>query len=75
MMAQRPTHDEIAARAYEIYIEHGCLPGHDVDNWLQAEYELLQLPVRKLAELELLPPPKGKPKRKSVVELVHAAMM
>jgi hypothetical protein len=29
----------------------------DVDNWLQAECELMQLPVRKIAEFD---PPKTK---------------
>ena len=36
----RPTHEEIAQRARAIYEESGSLPGHDLDNWLQAETEL-----------------------------------
>jgi hypothetical protein len=32
--------EEIRVRAYEIYIERGGQPGHDVDDWLQAEREL-----------------------------------
>lgn len=75
MTERRPTHDEIAARAYMIYVEHGCRPGHDVDDWLQAEYELLQLPTDKLAKLDLPASPKGKVKRKSVIEVVRAAMV
>ena len=31
---------EIQRRAYEIYLERGELPGHDLDDWLQAEREL-----------------------------------
>jgi hypothetical protein len=35
-----PTHDEISARAYEIYLREGCVGGRDLDNWLKAEAEL-----------------------------------
>jgi hypothetical protein len=35
-------HDEIAARAYELYLEHGGDDGHDLDDWLQAERELIE---------------------------------
>lgn len=72
---QRPTHEEIAARAYELYFERGSQPGYDVDDWMQAEYELLQLPVHKLVELEPPAHTKGKPQKKSVIELVRAAMV
>ena len=74
MKTDRPTEEEIRQRAYEIFLQHGCQPGHDVDNWRQAEYELMQLPVHKIAELE---PPKtkqGKVNKASLVNLVHAAM-
>jgi len=46
-----PAREQIAARAHRIYLEHGCQPAHDVDDWLQAEHELMQLPVRNMAEL------------------------
>jgi hypothetical protein len=32
--------DEIARRAYELYLERGSVPGHETDDWLQAEAEL-----------------------------------
>jgi hypothetical protein len=35
-----PTHDEIAARAYQIYQERGYTPGDPMQDWLQAEREL-----------------------------------
>ena len=35
-----PSHEEIGCRAYEIYLEHGSLPGNELDDWLQAEREL-----------------------------------
>jgi hypothetical protein len=31
----------IRTRAYELYEQHGFQDGHDLDNWLQAERELL----------------------------------
>ena len=75
MQYPRPTHQEIAARAYQLYLERGRLSGHDLDDWLQAEYELMQLPIRKLAEMEpsplVLP---DKLRKRSIIDLVHAAM-
>jgi len=47
-----PTEEQIRAKAYQIYLERGCEPGHDLDDWLQAEYDLMQLPVSKIAELD-----------------------
>ena len=37
-----PSHSEISARAEEIYRESGCIPGRDLENWVQAENELKQ---------------------------------
>ena len=37
-----PTHDEIAARAYKIYVDSGGQEGRCEANWLQAEHELLE---------------------------------
>ena len=75
MAMNRPTEEQIRARAYQICLEHGRQPGHDVDDWLQAEYELMQLPVRKIAELEPPKPKKGKISKASLVNLVHAALV
>lgn len=36
----RPTHEEIEVRAYQLYLKHGRLGGHDVEDWLEAEQEL-----------------------------------
>jgi len=38
----RPTSKEIELRAYQIYLERGNAQGHDVEDWLQAERELLE---------------------------------
>ena len=37
---EAPSHDEIAVRAYEIYLARGAAPGNDLDNWLEAERQL-----------------------------------
>lgn len=75
MTVRRPSPEQIAARAYQIFLERGRVSGHDMDDWLQAEYELIQLPVRKLAEIEpSFHIPKDRPRRKSLVDLVRTAL-
>ena len=37
----RPTNEEIAARAYGIYVREGRAEGRDMDHWLRAEAELI----------------------------------
>ncbi len=39
--AVKPSHDEIAKRAYNLFSESGYIPGRDVENWLQAETQLI----------------------------------
>ena len=52
MNFKHPTEGQIRRRAYEICLERGGQTGHEIDDWLQAEYELIQLPFRKTAELK-----------------------
>ena len=33
---------QIAARAFELYTQRGAEHGHDLDDWLRAEQEVLQ---------------------------------
>lgn len=37
-----PTHEEIALRAYEIYLERGEAPGDALEDWTRAERELME---------------------------------
>jgi hypothetical protein len=37
-----PTREEIELSAYQIYVERGGAHGQDVDDWLQAERELVE---------------------------------
>jgi hypothetical protein len=72
MKQLRPTQEELAARAYEIYGKNGSQSGHDRDDWLQSEYELMHLPLRMLAAVI---PPRTQPRdsqRKSIRDLVRA---
>ncbi len=38
----QPSHEEIAKRAYDLWLARGVRQGHDVDDWLNAECELRQ---------------------------------
>jgi hypothetical protein len=33
--------EEIAVRAYHLYLNRGAINGHDLDDWLQAEREVI----------------------------------
>ena len=46
MIVNDPSEEQIRARAFEIYLERGRQPGHDLDDWLQAEFELTHRPFR-----------------------------
>jgi hypothetical protein len=68
------THEEIAERAKQIFLERGSTPGHEVDDWLQAEYELMQLPVSKIAEIAPSQVNKGRIGRSALVSLVQLGL-
>ena len=34
-------HEMIALRAYELFEQHGCQEGHDCEDWLEAERQVL----------------------------------
>jgi DUF2934 family protein len=36
-----PTEDDIASRAYELFVERGGEHGRDLDDWLSAKHELM----------------------------------
>ena len=41
---------DIRRRAYELYLERGEEPGHDLEDWLQAERELPSHEITYLGE-------------------------
>ncbi len=73
MKANLPTDEQVRQRAYEIFLQTGSQPGHAVDHWLQAEYELMQMPIRIIAELEQ-PIKRKRGNRILVVSLIQAAL-
>jgi hypothetical protein len=42
----KPTYEQIALRAYHIYLERGSTPGDPMQDWLQAEQELTASPKK-----------------------------
>ena len=42
--AATPTYDQIALRAYHIYLQRGATAGDPMQDWLQAERELSEAP-------------------------------
>jgi Protein of unknown function (DUF2934) len=54
----QPTQEEIALRAYHIYLQRGAAPGSECEDWMQAERQLL-------AEI-------GKPRRKPTAKSAAA---
>jgi len=34
--------EEVRLRAYELYEQRGKEDGHDIEDWLQAEFEIIQ---------------------------------
>ncbi len=69
-----PSESTIAERAYEIYLENNCQDGYALDHWLQAEYELMQLPLAALASLPKKP---GKSRRRSqsIIEIAQTFLL
>ncbi len=45
---------EIQSRAYELYEQRGKENGHELDDWLQAEAEVLQMRVKAIIHEILL---------------------
>ena len=74
MLDRYPAEDQIRHRAYQIYLERGAVFGHEIDDWLQAEYELMQLPIRKIAKLHPIERKKRVVHTPSLVALVQTAL-
>jgi Protein of unknown function (DUF2934) len=48
-VAVQPRYDEIALRAYHIYLGRGATAGDPMQDWLQAERELAQAPKKTVS--------------------------
>jgi hypothetical protein len=47
---REPSREEIACRAYELYLQRGSEQGKDVEDWVRAETELSDEPVAGTAK-------------------------
>jgi len=56
-VAARPTYDDIALRAYHIYLERGCTSGDPMRDWLRAERELTESPKPSRRKAKIVPVP------------------
>ena len=45
-------HDEVRERAFCVFQLRGCEPGHELEDWLEAEHDVLFSPPCELAETE-----------------------
>lgn len=51
----RPVYEEIALRAYQIYLERGCTAGDAMQDWLRAEQELTESPKPSRRKTKMVP--------------------
>jgi len=65
MIKREKVEEEIRQVAFELYVKSGCIPGRDLDNWLEAErivmskYEMIEgKDEGKTAEVEKEDKPK-----------------
>lgn len=49
-LPQAASEQEIRLRAYEIYLRRGAQPGHELEDWLEAERELAAIPSNSPGE-------------------------
>jgi len=47
-----PLEERIRQRAYELYVARGSASGSEIDDWLQAEEEILEAQERHIADGE-----------------------
>jgi DUF2934 family protein len=65
------TYDDVARRAYDLFLSRGGQHGHDIDDWLEAERQLRStfttIPMRSTRRLASAPRPTriaGKPRKR-----------
>lgn len=44
-LTAKPSGEDIACRAYELFLREGGRHGHDLDHWLEAERQILDRPA------------------------------
>jgi hypothetical protein len=59
-----PREERVRPRAYELYLRRGNQPGSEIDDWLQAEEDILSALARK-AQFDRMKKPSADRKRKA----------
>ena len=72
MGTKQLTSEEIAFRAYRIYLERGATPGNEFQDWIQAERELLGENGKAAPENGKSVVENGKARRKATVKSATA---
>ena len=75
MTQSHPQSEQIRMHAYQLYQARGCQHGHAMNDWLQAEYELLRLPTSKIVELKPSRSRKNRIQASALVALVQMAAL
>jgi len=52
-VSQKPTHEQIAAKAYDLYVQHGRQEGRSEEYWLRAEQWLMERYLRSTTEASI----------------------
>ena len=63
----QPTREEIALRAYHIYLQRGGIPGNEVEDWIEAEHQLAGVNGKATENGKVAENGNGKPRRKPKV--------
>jgi hypothetical protein len=66
----QPTQEQIALRAYKIYVERGGVPGNEFEDWMEAQRQLAA--ENGKASENGKAPENGKPRRKPTVKTAVA---
>jgi hypothetical protein len=51
---QPPTQEQIALRAYQIYLERNGAPGNPLEDWVRAERELAEGPKKTRSKTKIV---------------------
>ena len=68
----QPTQEEIALRAYHIYLERGGIPGNELEDWIEAERQLVGVSAKAIENGKVAENGNGKARRKPKVNSAAA---
>jgi hypothetical protein len=66
----QPTQEEIALRAYQIYLQRGGVPGNEFEDWMEAQRQLVAENGKATGNGKA--PENGKPRRKPTAKTAVA---